>query len=304
MLTLRDALMLAVSFSSILAGIFLPETASLFQPYPIYCMMALIFFSFLSVRQKAILATVKASLPSVCYYLSIKLILLPAAIFVFFQYTFPDYALAALLLSGVSTGVASPFFAGLVEADMPLMFSMVVTSSILVPFTLPALVKVLAARNMEISLLAMMRLLCLVVFVPLFLAEALKRVAPAFAEKLSRGQYPVSLVSFAITNLGVFSQYSGFLREEPFALALALGISVGLAGVFFVAGILSTLKKPLACQLSVIISFGILNNILVLVFSAQFFGHREPTVAAIYTIPFFGLIVPLRLYRKWKSSRA
>jgi hypothetical protein len=35
-----------------------------------------------------------------------------------------------------------------------------------------------------------------------------------------------------------------------------------------------------------------MNNVLVIVFSSEFFTPLEPTVAAMYMIPFFGLILP------------
>ena len=45
-------------------------------------------------------------------------------------------------------------------------------------------------------------------------------------------------------------------------------------------------------------SIGNANNVLVLVFAAEFFGPIEPTLAAMYMIAFFGLIILLRVYRR------
>ena len=39
-----------------------------------------------------------------------------------------------------------------------------------------------------------------------------------------------------------------------------------------------------------------INNVLMIVFSAQFFGPRETMTAAMYLLPFFGLVLPLRYY--------
>jgi len=295
----RDGLLLIATLASILIGIIWPEYAKPFQPYPVYCMMALLFFSFLPIRLGAILSSVRSSALYLGYCAFIKLIVLPLLIFVSFRYMFPKYAVAALLLSGVSTGVASPFFAGLLEANISLVFGMVVVSSILVPLTLPTLAYIFVGKYMEISLLGMSGLLGLVIFCPLILAEFLKRFAPRFTAKLSKGQYSISLVSFVVTNLGVFSQYAAFLREEPSTVLISLGVSVILAVVYFVAGMLFSWGRPLPDHLSSIIAFGIMNNVLVLVLSSQFFSPIEATVAAMYTIPFFALIVPLRLYQNW-----
>ena len=145
----------------------------------------------------------------------------------------------------------------------------------------------------------MSRLLGLVIFCPLILAEILKSFAPDFTAKLSKGQYSVSLVSFVITNLGIFSRYAAFLREEPSTVLISLGVSVILAAAYFVAGMLFSMGRPLPDHFSSIIAFGFINNVLVLVLSSEFFSPLEATVAAMYTIPFFGLIVPLRLYHNW-----
>ncbi len=303
MLHFRDGLLLIATLASILTGIIWPEYGKPFQPYPIYCMMLLLFFSFLPIRLGTILSSVRSSLLYLGYCVFIKLILLPLLIFVSFRYLLPRYAVAAMLLSGISSGVASPFFAGLFNANISLVFGMVVVSSILVPFTLPALAHIYIGKYMEISILAMSGVLGLVIFCPLILAEILKLFAPDFTAKLSKGQYSIALVSFVITNLGVFSRYAAFLREEPSTVLICLGVSVILAVAYFVAGMLFSLGRPLPDHLSLIISFGFINSVLVLVLSSEFFSPIEATVAAMYTIPFFGLIVPLRLYRNWAKRQ-
>jgi len=43
-------------------------------------------------------------------------------------------------------------------------------------------------------------------------------------------------------------------------------------------------------------------SILVLVFAARFFGPLESTVAAMYLIPFYGLIVPMRIFQHLRKD--
>ena len=56
-----------------------------------------------------------------------------------FKYLYPSYAIAALLLSGISTGVVAPFISNLVQANSALVLVMVVTTSLFAPFSLPIL---------------------------------------------------------------------------------------------------------------------------------------------------------------------
>ena len=110
----------------------------------------------------------------------------------------------------------------------------------------------------------------LVIFCPLILAEILKPFVPNFTAKLCKGQFSISLASFVITNLGVFSRYAAFLREEPSTVLISLGVSVILAVFYFAAGMLFSLGRPLPDHLSSIITLGFINNVLVLVLSSEF----------------------------------
>ena len=57
-------------------------------------------------------------------------------------------------------------------------------------------------------------------------------------------------------------------------------------------------------QLAGAVMLGNMNNVLVIVFSSEFFGPIEPIVAAMYIIPFFGLVMPLRYYSHWRARAA
>jgi len=302
MFQIRDLILVFVIYSSLLTGILFPKAGEIFQPFPLYCMMSLLFLSFLSFSIADILQTIRSqSLVIVCF-LFIKMILLPAAVFFLFRAFWPAYSLSALLLTGISTGVVAPFISSLLQANTPLVLVVVVPSSLLVPFTLPALVDFLCSQSMDLSLWAMMRLLLVVIFVPVLLAQIVKRISLGLAGYLGQYQFPISLFLFAITNMGIFSKYSSFFYQEPMTIVMAMVMAFILGALYLLVGILLSWGRPVEDQLAVIICLGIINNVLVIVFSSQFFTPLEPTVAAMYMIPFFALIVPLRAYRNWKTK--
>lgn len=285
-----------------LAGILLPRLASIFQPYPIYLMMLLLFLSFLSIKIETILDTIQNNLQTIIYLSLIKLIVLPLCVYFLFRVFCPSYSIAALLLTGISTGVVAPFISTLVKANVNLVLVMVVISSLLVPFTLPALVKILLGRSVEISFLGMMRILSIVIFVPILVIEVLRRFAPVMLDSIMKRRYPISLVIFAIINLGVFSRYSDFFYQNPLIILEATFIAILLGGIYLVVGITALWKAPVENQLASAISLGNMNNVLVLVFASEFFGPLEPTVAAMYMVPFFVLILPMRIYYRLKKQ--
>ncbi len=298
----KDWTMLAVTFLSAAGGAMLPQFGSLFQPYPLYCMMAVIFLSLIPIPLTGIWSTVRQAPLSASYLLVLKLVLLPVVVYHLFRWTLPEYAASAMLLSGMSTAVASPFFTTMLCGNTALALVMVVSTSVLVPFTLPGLVQLLMGRSVDISFVAMSRLLCVVIFVPVALIEVFRRCTPKLLTKLYAAQFPVSMVLFAVTNLGIFSKYSSFFHQKSSTLLLALAASTILAVLFFAAGILFSWRRPVADQVSAIVTFGFMNNSLTIIFASQFFGPLEPTTAAIYNIPFFGLFLAIRYYQQAKSK--
>ncbi len=302
MFRLNDLVLLLVIFSSMLAGILFPEPCSVFQPYPLYLMMFLLFLSFLPIELGDIWKIIQENGSMVIWLAVFKMILLPLMVYFLFLQIAPAYAIGALLLTGVSTGVVAPFISSLVGGNGPLVLVMVVITSFAVPFTLPGLVKILLEQEMRISFLTMMRMLLLVIVVPVVTVEILKRLRPKIVDAFMKRRYPISLIIFASINMAIFSKYSGFFHKNPVVILQACLAAFALGAIYLIAGLGILFKAAVGDQLAAVITIGNVNNVLILVFAAEFFGPLEPTLAAIYMVPFFGLILPLRVYRRIREE--
>jgi BASS family bile acid:Na+ symporter len=300
MFRLNDLILLLVLILSMLAGILFPTEASLFRPYPVYGMIFFLFLSFLSIKLDDIWQTIRTSTGILMLLTVFKMLVLPVAVYFFFKVFYAEYAVSALLLTGVSTGVAAPFVANLVQANSALVLVMVVITSALVPFTLPALVKLLLGQSTALSLTSMIRLLAIVIFIPIAGAETLRRTSPQITQSILNRRFPFALILFAIINLGIFSRYAGFFRQNPSMLAEAIVVAFVLGGIYLVSGLVCLWKAPVESQLAGGVILANMNNVLVIVFSSQFFGPPEATVAAMYMLPFFLIIIPLRMYQRFQ----
>jgi BASS family bile acid:Na+ symporter len=277
------------------AGIGFPKLGRVFLPYSLYLMMLLLFLSFLKIEFFEVLRNIKKSTSIILVLCLLKLLIIPAGLFFLTQAIWPEYALPVLLLSGISTGVVAPFISGLLNANTLLVLMMVVISSLLVPFSLPALVELLLGQTIEISFLSMVKILTMVVFLPAVGVILLRHLIPSFLEKLEKAQFSVSLVMFACINLGVFSKYSSFFMERLSKLAEVILVAFILAAIYHIVGFLVTWGRKKEDRLAGAISFAYVNNVLIVVFSSQFFGPLSPTLAAMYMLPFFTMIVPARI---------
>jgi BASS family bile acid:Na+ symporter len=135
----------------------------------------------------------------------------------------------------------------------------------------------------------------MVVFLPALAAILLRYLLPAFLEKMEKIQFPASLILIACINLGVFAKYSSYFTETPVKVAEAILVSFILSALYHLVGFLVTWGMKREDRLAGAISFAYMNNVLVIVFSAQYFGPLSPTLAALYMLPFFAMIVPARI---------
>ncbi len=291
-------MLLLVIFASMGAAIGFPAVGKIFSPYPFYLLMILLFFNFLKIEFSEVIHHAGETASTLLILCLCKLLIVPVALFFVAHTLLPDYDLPILLMSGISTGVLAPFISGLLNASPLLSLMMVVITSLLAPFSLPALVKFLLGTTIEISFLSMVKVLMMVIFVPAIFVALLRQWVPSSLRKLETLQFPVSLVICACVNLGVFPKYSSYFTERPAALIGAIGVAFVLSAILHVIGFAVTWSKKKEDRLAGAVSFACMNNVLIIVFSSQFFGPLAPTLAAVYILPFFLMIVPVRIAGK------
>lgn len=292
---LNDLVLLTLIFGSIAIAVVRPDAGRVFQPYLITMMMGLLFLSFLKIDFHALVDTSGRGLLGLAALALVKLILLPVVLYAAASVLIPQYAVAILLLSGISTGVVAPFIAGILSADLAPVIRMVILTSVLVPFSLPCLVKVLAGSEIAIPLEAMIRLLAYVVFIPMALVIIFRKAAPALMEKIAARQFWLSVVICSLVNLGVFSKYSAFFFQEPRQILIAVAIAYVLSIIYYGTGFVLTPRSNAPQRLAAAVSLAMMNNVLVMVFAAGFFGPLPPTLAAMYMLPYYTMLVPVKM---------
>ncbi len=285
-----------------ITSILFPDFGSRFKAFPFYSLMVNFFLSYLSIDLKSVWKILTGHGPRILAFTVMKLVVLPVILYFVFNFIAPNYALSALLLTGISAGVVSPMISNMVGGNSALVLLVVVITSALAPFTLPALVKIVLAKEVAISFLSMLWTLATVIFIPIVVVEIIRYMLPGLIAPILKIQFPVSLVLFAMINLGVFYRYAPFFKREPSVIIMATVVACILAAIYCLVGILFFRKGSVEDQLAGAVMLGNLNNVLVIVFSSQFFGPVEPLVAAMYMIPFFAIVIPLHYYRHRKRT--
>ena len=311
----RDLVMIVVSFLAMLAGSLLPGLAEPLAPFPRLCLIVLLYLGFLSVGTEALFIHARLIPGTVSGLVLIRLFVLPLLSFAVFKLLMPQFALGALLVGAASIGVVAPIFSIMVNADTALVLAGNLLSSLLLPLTLPMLLY--AADNFmalsgfgsmnlpaHLSLSGMTLSLCVTIIVP-FAGAFLTRKSPRITECILKHQFPVSVSTIALSTLAIFSNYSGVLHQSPSLVVKALGAACLLGAVMMAGGLFLPRSMPPQRKLAFLISYGTMNNVLMLIVSLEFFSASESIMAALYLLPLNALLVCYRaLSRSWGLEQA
>jgi len=298
MIRTRDIVLIAVVYAGIAAGTGLQEEVAFLRPLPPYLLMGALFLSFFGIDFRSLTGMTGAAMREVAVWAAVKLLLMPLLFWAFATIVIPSYALPILLVSGVSTGVVAPFMSNLLAGNTTRVVQLVIVTSVLVSWTLPAWVKVLVGAEVSIPFLHMARMLLLIIFVPLAAVTVGRRLIPELLARLHRIHFPVSLTLFFTINVGVFSSYGEYLSTNWGEVFVAAGLAFALAAAYAALGLaVGLVVRSCLDGLTGATALSVVNNLLVIVFSARFFGPQTPLLAAMYMLPFFVLVIPLRVVK-------
>ena len=292
---LTDLFLLVAAFGGIFFGVIVPSWAIMTTPLVLYALMAILFLTFLDLDFKLLFKVGWGDILEVAVWSVIKLIVLPVMLWGLVRVTISEWALPVLLLGGASAGILAPFLASLLGSDVHRPLQIVVVTSLIIPVTLPILVKVFFGHHLTIPFTHMFRLLCLMIFVPLLAVVAGRRLMPHLLNRIRESRFPILLGLIFICNAGVFAPFSEFLRSHIGQTLIAIGLSSAVAVIASVIGLaVGYLGGRILNGITGAIVLTFVNSMLIIVFASHFFGPRSPLISAAYTLPFFLMMVPLR----------
>jgi BASS family bile acid:Na+ symporter len=232
-----------------------------------------------------------------------KVLVIPVTMYFVTNQIYPKYALSVLLLSGISTGLGAPFVTNYVGGRLSIVVAMVIVTSLVVPFILPALVYILYNTEFSIPVFDMILLLVISLIVPLIGSGIIKKYLPTIATSINKSSLSISIILMTLINLAIFSKFSDYFYLEITFVTTTTVIAIVLFAVFAITGYLimnlNNRGTSMKYKISGLIAISYVNNILVTVFAQQFFGSQIAALAAFYNMPYYiGIIFLKILYSK------
>ena len=228
----------------------------------------------------------KNSIKKLIFFVLFNLVLLPV---IFYSLSFSlsiDTRLGLFLLAAISGAVMTPLIANIFRLKILWSVAFVSLTSVLMPFTLPVLVKLFFDISFEISLLEMMFFLLKIVFIPFVLAMIFKKYLVKITKKIIKLSGFIGSINMAIF-LGIliavnqpFLALNLFTWEAAFILVLLF--------ILFFARFLIGFFMPYENakeRWTNSLMFGNMNNGLVVLLAAEFFSPQVLFVALLSSVP-------------------
>lgn len=262
-----------------------------------YFLAAIFFLGALKIHPKEIAALHKQK-----YILAIfnfgMLIALPFLVFLIAENIVPGAALPLLILAAMPTGMAAPLLTEIVGGRQSLALAITVTSSLLAPFTVPLMLKLLAGADVEVSLTNMFYSIATIIVVPFALAWILQRLIPRQLKRTERYFSPLSIIILGLLLTGVVAQQSSSailnMRFETLAWYLLI-VSIFMA-LFYAAGYVLGRGKNRRDRVTLTISFANMNFTLAIYLAHRYFNSPEVVLPiTLAVVPWFVFIIIIKL---------
>lgn len=289
---------LITALSALIVGFFFPKMVIIFAPYTEPALMIALFFSLIKVDFKELGHIVHHPL-TVIYLTLIKLVVLPLTMFYLVLAIYPAFAVGALLLSGISVGSFAPFMSNLLGAKTPIVIVLVVLSSLLLPLTLPGLVKLLAGTSIDVSFYSMMVSLAKIIVIPLVLAYLVHKFMPNLGKTLHYFSFSATTGLFFLIISASFGKYMINFNQDLFHIIILIIAATILAFVYLFFGYYALCHERKAeIRITSAVSMVWVNALLVVVFANKYFTPVEAGLALMYLIPYELMLIPAEMMMK------
>lgn len=284
---------------SLLVGFLFPDFLKIFAPYGAVILGIIFFLSSLSLQTR-VLFRYFSRFSTLIVVNIFMLIALPLVLYFLLQYTFPQFALAALLLGAMPSGMTSPFLTSIIGGKPDLAVVLSLSNSLLAPFTIPLVIFLAVGREVEVSFLAMLWSLCKVLIFPFLLARIVKKVAHKKSIRyITTAQKPFSLLLLGLLIASVVAANRSLLLESLRSIdsIYAFFFLIFFFLFTFVLGYYLTpwLTKVERVTVSNCVTY--LSFILAIVIAGKFFPTKEVLTPIVLSMLVWGVsIIPWKWF--------
>lgn len=270
---------------AVLCGMFVPHAHDLAAWNTIF-LQIIFFFSCLKIDLRSYVEYIK-DWKFLVLTNALMLIVFPFLVWLVWLIWPSNLIFAIYLLAAMPIGMTAALLVELNGGKSSITMILTTTTSLLAPFTIPFLTKLLYGASITVSAMDIFTQLAMVIFIPFALALIVRRLAPKTVKKIKDHTKPVSIIFLGLLIAGAVGKQVG-AAESITADWKNLLITLGILYIFFLAtdvlGYFSFWWEPHETRQTVSISLACMNFTLAIYLASQFFPQPSIVLPLVFAI--------------------
>lgn len=279
---------------SLFLGIVFSKNVVFLAGYSTIVLGAIFFFTALKISMREVLSHLsdKKLLITVNIFM---LILLPIVVYYGTLALFPALAIAFLILASMPVGMTAPLLSEISGGKQGLALVLTVSTSLLAPFTVPFIIKILVGADIPVNFFDMFLALAKVIFVPFLLANIIKIFWRENIKVVESHFKPVSVTLLAILIMSIVAKQADVIIES-FSGGESL-VYIGLLFLLFIflhlIGYFTIYWRERADRITTTVCLTYMNFTLAIYLVDKFFTEPNIVIPVVLSvIPWAILLTP------------
>lgn len=273
-------------------GMINPAYSNRLMPLLEPALMLMLFMVFLKTDVAQILQKMR-NYRQVLFFTFMYMVAIP----VFFYLTALPFdretAIGLMLLTAMPAGAASPALTDIARGNTALSASIVITTSLIAPITVPLLFRLLNISDLSVNYWLVFRDLSMLIFIPMLASQVIKRCCPSFILRSSHLFTSLNVLLLAVMVYAIIGSQRETILNDPIAILWQTGLLYIVFILLHVMGYLIGFQEDRKGKIATAVSAAYMNNAMAIVLAALYF----PSVLVLMVlseIPWNTLLMPFR----------
>lgn len=253
----------------------------------------MLFLVFLKIDALEILENMK-NYKLMIYVTFVYMFAIPLLFYFLMKIFNPELAVAMLLLTSMPAGVSTPALTDIVKGNISLSMSLVITSQLIAPFTVPLLFWIFVGNSLAINKLLLLKDIAILVFVPLIASQVVKKFLP-LAIKRTQHLFTSANVFLLFSFVYVaMSSQRDIIMQNPAGLVWQVAVIYLVFIILHFIGYFICYRDKKENRIAIAIGATYMNNGMAIVLAVSYFSPAILVLMVLSELPWNTLLAPFK----------
>lgn len=253
----------------------------------------MLFFVFLKIDPIDVLEHIR-NYRMMIFLASVYMIIIPLVFYLSLKYIDRDLAIGVLLLTAMPAGLSSPALADIARGNSSLSMSIVMVTQVIAPFTVPFVFWIISIHGMDINKLLLLKDIALLVFVPMIIAQTVKKSFPSVVARTRHLFTSANVLVMALFVYVVIASQRNVIIKNLDGLLWKIAVLYLVFILLHAIGYMIIPREPKKNRIGVSVSFAYMNNGMAIVLAASYFKPEILVLMVLSELPWNTLLAPFK----------